>query len=128
MPLIQDKNEVQHHISNLLFIGLTCGCLMLLFTKFFGSEKIRGPNSSHKTGPTRENYSLFINMSKVLSTGNVRLFLNILLSCAGQYFSCPCHGVSSVSHIRLVIGFNTKFFDLTHLIKLIQQERVAHSL
>ncbi|XP_062177879.1 protein DETOXIFICATION 46, chloroplastic-like [Alnus glutinosa] len=33
----KDKNEVQHHISNLLFIGFTCGCLMLLFTKFFGS-------------------------------------------------------------------------------------------
>nr|POE51257.1 protein detoxification 46, chloroplastic [Quercus suber] len=33
----QDKNEVQHHISILLFVGLTCGCLMLLFTKFFGS-------------------------------------------------------------------------------------------
>ncbi|KAK7849852.1 protein detoxification 46 [Quercus suber] len=32
-----DKNEVQHHISILLFVGLTCGCLMLLFTKFFGS-------------------------------------------------------------------------------------------
>ncbi|XP_062168613.1 protein DETOXIFICATION 46, chloroplastic-like [Alnus glutinosa] len=33
----KDKNEVQHHISDLLFIGFTCGYLMLLFTKFFGS-------------------------------------------------------------------------------------------
>ncbi|VVA30428.1 PREDICTED: DETOXIFICATION [Prunus dulcis] len=33
----QDKNEVQHQISNLLFVGLTCGFLMLLFTRFFGS-------------------------------------------------------------------------------------------
>ncbi|BBH09337.1 Enhanced disease susceptibility 5 [Prunus dulcis] len=32
-----DRNEVQHHISILLFVGLTCGCLMLLFTRFFGS-------------------------------------------------------------------------------------------
>ncbi|XP_075672987.1 protein DETOXIFICATION 46, chloroplastic-like [Castanea sativa] len=33
----QDKKEVQHHISILLFVGLTCGCLMLLFTRLFGS-------------------------------------------------------------------------------------------
>ncbi|KAK9286728.1 hypothetical protein L1049_015131 [Liquidambar formosana] len=33
----EDKNEVQHQISTLLFVGLTCGVLMLLFTKFFGS-------------------------------------------------------------------------------------------
>ncbi|KAK9987968.1 hypothetical protein SO802_028207, partial [Lithocarpus litseifolius] len=33
----QDKKEVQYHISILLFVGLTCGCLMLLFTRFFGS-------------------------------------------------------------------------------------------
>ncbi|KAL8543072.1 hypothetical protein ACS0TY_003812 [Phlomoides rotata] len=32
----QDKNEVQHQISNLLFVGLACGVLMLLFTKFCG--------------------------------------------------------------------------------------------
>ncbi|KAL3621289.1 Protein DETOXIFICATION 46, chloroplastic [Castilleja foliolosa] len=32
----QDKNEVQHQISILLFIGLACGILMLLFTKFCG--------------------------------------------------------------------------------------------
>ncbi|PRQ23961.1 putative multi antimicrobial extrusion protein [Rosa chinensis] len=31
-----DKNEVQHHISTLLFVALTCGFLMLLFTRFFG--------------------------------------------------------------------------------------------
>jgi hypothetical protein len=42
MALIQDKNEVQHHISNLLFIGFTCGCLMFLFTKFFGSWALTG--------------------------------------------------------------------------------------
>ncbi|XP_050363186.1 protein DETOXIFICATION 46, chloroplastic-like [Argentina anserina] len=32
-----DKDEVQHHISTLLFVALTCGFLMLLFTRFFGS-------------------------------------------------------------------------------------------
>ncbi|KAK1571337.1 hypothetical protein Q3G72_015301 [Acer saccharum] len=32
----QDKNGVQHQISILLFVGLVCGILMLLFTKFFG--------------------------------------------------------------------------------------------
>ncbi|GAV62375.1 MatE domain-containing protein [Cephalotus follicularis] len=33
----EDKNEVQHQISILLFVALTCGFLMLLFTKLFGS-------------------------------------------------------------------------------------------
>ncbi|XP_062076880.1 protein DETOXIFICATION 46, chloroplastic-like [Humulus lupulus] len=32
----RDKNEVQHHISVLLFVGLTCGFLMFFFTRFFG--------------------------------------------------------------------------------------------
>ncbi|GAV75785.1 MatE domain-containing protein [Cephalotus follicularis] len=33
----EDKNEVQHQILILLFVALTCGFLMLLFTKLFGS-------------------------------------------------------------------------------------------
>ncbi|KAL8556186.1 hypothetical protein ACS0TY_003830 [Phlomoides rotata] len=32
----RDKNEVQHQISVLLFIGLACGFLMLFFTRCFG--------------------------------------------------------------------------------------------
>ncbi|XP_027087739.1 protein DETOXIFICATION 46, chloroplastic isoform X1 [Coffea arabica] len=32
----QDKDEVQHQISNLLFIGLGCGVFMLVFTRLFG--------------------------------------------------------------------------------------------
>ncbi|XP_028787987.1 protein DETOXIFICATION 46, chloroplastic-like [Neltuma alba] len=31
-----DKDEVQHQISVLLFVGLICGTLMLLFTQFLG--------------------------------------------------------------------------------------------
>eukprot|EP00257_Ricinus_communis_P024612 XP_025012026.1 protein DETOXIFICATION 46, chloroplastic isoform X2 [Ricinus communis] len=34
----QDKNEVQHQLSVLLFIALTCGFLMILFTKFLGTS------------------------------------------------------------------------------------------
>ncbi|KAJ6409818.1 hypothetical protein OIU84_009327 [Salix udensis] len=36
----QDKNEVQHQLSMLLFIGLACGSLMFLFTKFFGPSAL----------------------------------------------------------------------------------------
>ncbi|KAI3698806.1 hypothetical protein L2E82_42643 [Cichorium intybus] len=32
----QDKSEVQHQISTLLFVGLTCGLMMLFFTRFRG--------------------------------------------------------------------------------------------
>ncbi|KAH0643324.1 hypothetical protein KY290_034934 [Solanum tuberosum] len=33
----QDKDEVQHQISILLFIGLACGILMFIFTRLFGT-------------------------------------------------------------------------------------------
>nr|AYM55855.1 enhanced disease susceptibility 5 [Camptotheca acuminata] len=33
----KDKDEVQHQISILLFVGLTCGVLMLFFTNFLGA-------------------------------------------------------------------------------------------
>ncbi|KAL8129265.1 hypothetical protein V2J09_018420 [Rumex salicifolius] len=43
----QDEKEVQHQISTLLFVGLSCGVLMLLFTKFLGAKALTaftGPN------------------------------------------------------------------------------------
>ncbi|WJX51365.1 Protein DETOXIFICATION 46, chloroplastic [Trifolium repens] len=46
----QDREEVQHHISVLLFIGLTCGLVMLLFTRLFGSTTLTaftGPKNVH---------------------------------------------------------------------------------
>ncbi|KAB2042922.1 hypothetical protein ES319_D02G251500v1 [Gossypium barbadense] len=46
----EDKNEVQHQISVLLFVGLTGGLFMLFFTKFFGSWALTafmGPNNAH---------------------------------------------------------------------------------
>ncbi|XWS67843.1 hypothetical protein CRYUN_Cryun04dG0039500 [Craigia yunnanensis] len=46
----RDKNEVQHQISILLFIGLVCGFLMLFFTRFFGSWALTafsGPRNAH---------------------------------------------------------------------------------
>ncbi|KAI5388428.1 protein DETOXIFICATION 46, chloroplastic [Lathyrus oleraceus] len=46
----QDREEVQHHISVLLFIGLVCGFMMLLFTWLFGATTLTaftGSKSSH---------------------------------------------------------------------------------
>ncbi|EXC24670.1 hypothetical protein L484_008441 [Morus notabilis] len=46
----RDKKEVQHHISVLLFVGLACGSLMLLFTRFFGPWALTafsGAKNSH---------------------------------------------------------------------------------
>ncbi|KAK8463770.1 hypothetical protein PHAVU_011G040200 [Phaseolus vulgaris] len=46
----QDKEEVQHHISVLLFVGLSCGIAMLLFTRLFGAAIITafiGPKNAH---------------------------------------------------------------------------------
>ena len=37
-------------------------------------EKIRGPNSSYKTGSIRDDYSFFINMPKILFSDNVKFF------------------------------------------------------
>jgi hypothetical protein len=58
-------------------------------------------------------------MLKVLATGNMRLFLNTLPHVQSGIFRGPCHGISSVGHIRSVVGFDTmkKFVSLTHLIK-----------
>ncbi|XP_075674574.1 protein DETOXIFICATION 46, chloroplastic-like [Castanea sativa] len=46
----RDKNEVQHQISILLFVGITCGTLMLLFTQFLGPWALTafaGPKNVH---------------------------------------------------------------------------------
>ncbi|KAL6213677.1 hypothetical protein ACLB2K_013123 [Fragaria x ananassa] len=46
----RDKKELQHQISILLFVGLTCGVLMLLFTQFLGSWALTafaGPKNAH---------------------------------------------------------------------------------
>ncbi|XP_057966132.1 protein DETOXIFICATION 46, chloroplastic-like [Malania oleifera] len=46
----KDKKEVQHQISILLFIGLTCGMLMLIFMKFLGAWALTafaGPKNVH---------------------------------------------------------------------------------
>ncbi|XP_061340594.1 protein DETOXIFICATION 46, chloroplastic-like isoform X2 [Gastrolobium bilobum] len=46
----QDREEVQHHISVLLFIGLACGFVMLLFTRLFGAATLTaftGPKNVH---------------------------------------------------------------------------------
>lgn len=39
---MQDKDEVQHQISILLFLGLACGVLMFLFTRLFGARALTG--------------------------------------------------------------------------------------
>ena len=79
-------------------------------------------NSFHKTDSIREDCTFFMNIPKILSTCNVRLFLNILPHVQVSIFSNPCHGISSVSSIHHVVGSDTikKFVGLTHLIKLIQ--------
>lgn len=40
--MVQDKSEVQHQISVLLFIGLACGLLMLFFTRCYGFWALTG--------------------------------------------------------------------------------------
>ncbi|XP_074334231.1 protein DETOXIFICATION 46, chloroplastic-like isoform X2 [Apium graveolens] len=41
------KDEVQHQISILLFVGLICGVLMLLFTRFFGAWALTAFTGAH---------------------------------------------------------------------------------
>ena len=42
--VMQDKDEVQHQISILLFIGLACGVVMMALTRLFGSGVLTGNN------------------------------------------------------------------------------------
>lgn len=44
--LMQDKKEVQHQISILLFVGLTCGVFMFLFMRFLGAWALTGNKNS----------------------------------------------------------------------------------
>jgi hypothetical protein len=55
-------------------------------SKEVSGEEICWPNSSHKTSSIREGCPLLINMRKILSTSNVRLFLNTLPTCRPIYF------------------------------------------
>ena len=41
---MQDKDEVQHQISILLFIGLACGVVMMALTRLYGSGVLTGNN------------------------------------------------------------------------------------
>ncbi|XP_061340565.1 protein DETOXIFICATION 46, chloroplastic-like [Gastrolobium bilobum] len=46
----QDREEVQHHISVLLFVGLACGFMLLLSTRLFGAATLTaftGPKNVH---------------------------------------------------------------------------------
>ncbi|CAK8576615.1 unnamed protein product [Lathyrus sativus] len=46
----QDREDVQHHLSILLFIGFACGLMMLLSTKLFGAATLAaftGPKNAH---------------------------------------------------------------------------------
>ena len=45
-------------------------------------------------------------MPKVLSTGNVGLFLNTLPNVQASIFPSPCQRASSLGHIRPVVGSN----------------------
>ncbi|KAF8410514.1 hypothetical protein HHK36_003044 [Tetracentron sinense] len=50
----EDKNEVQHQISVLLFVGFTCGIGMFFFTKFLGPwilAAFTGPKNLHLVPP-----------------------------------------------------------------------------
>ncbi|CAA7028304.1 unnamed protein product [Microthlaspi erraticum] len=42
----RDKDEVQHQISILLFIGLACGVMMMVFTRLFGSWALTGAKNA----------------------------------------------------------------------------------
>ncbi|MCD9641902.1 hypothetical protein HAX54_028384, partial [Datura stramonium] len=44
-----DKNEVQHQISILLFIGLACGVVMFIFTRLFGTWGITAFTGANNT-------------------------------------------------------------------------------
>jgi hypothetical protein len=82
--------------------------LFIIFYNFNSVyEEICGSNLSQKIGSIREGCLFFINMSKILSTSNVRLFLNTLSHVQAFIFLGPYHMVSSVGLIHSVEGSNT---------------------
>lgn len=45
---MQDKELAQHQVSMLLFIALSCGIGMFLFTKVFGTQVLTGKTLKKK--------------------------------------------------------------------------------
>ena len=94
-------------------------------SKIFGSNIIQKkkncrPNSSHKIGLIRNDCSLLINMSKILSTSNVRLFLTCRTSLQANIFYSSYHGVSNVGPIHHMVGPDTMLnYQLSKKLKLI---------
>lgn len=43
---MQEKDEVRHQISILLFLGLACGVFMFFFTRILGERALTGTKTS----------------------------------------------------------------------------------
>jgi len=53
---MQDEDLAQHQVSMLLFIALTCGIGMFLFTKVFGTQALTGNKTLKKNSIWSYNY------------------------------------------------------------------------
>ncbi|KAI3717331.1 hypothetical protein L1987_68893 [Smallanthus sonchifolius] len=61
--LYEDKSEVQHQISTLLFVGLTCGMMMLFFTWFQGEwalSAFSGAKNAHMLSAANTYVQVFV--------------------------------------------------------------------
>jgi hypothetical protein len=63
-------------------------------------------NASHKTNFIRDDCSFFIKMPKILSTSNVRLFLNNLPYVQADIFLDLRHWINNVGPIHPIVGSN----------------------
>lgn len=57
---MQDKDEVQHQISILLFLGLACGVLMFFFTRFLGARALTGTKNLPNNYGSVESQTLLV--------------------------------------------------------------------
>ncbi|CAI0378240.1 unnamed protein product [Linum tenue] len=74
----QDKSEVQHQISILLFVGLVCGVFMLFFTRLCGSWAPTGQRNLDLI-PAANTYVQDSRMRNFASTFQTMFYLLILI-------------------------------------------------
>ncbi|KVH95987.1 Multi antimicrobial extrusion protein [Cynara cardunculus var. scolymus] len=91
----QDKSEVQHQISTLLFVGLTSGLLMLFFTRFRGEwalSAFAGAKNAHMISAA----NTYVQVLWILETLSITVILLILGSFRVAFYSLLVYFATSM--------------------------------
>ncbi|GFY94443.1 MATE efflux family protein [Actinidia rufa] len=80
-----DKDEVQHQISILLFVGLTCGVAMLFFTRLLGAWALTGlivhiSDLGNRTSSIQTVYTLYLKKAWIMDSKKPGVVCKLVIS------------------------------------------------